>query len=131
MRGAAREEERLLLHRGGRLHDVHDAGCRARATIFYAVEATDTPNVEQEIKIRACRVILQGILVASFFLVYYLTFGLCDYCILAAAAGSCVGTCAGMTFLGPSCWAGVLACLLRGFRLGNEIASVDIHWKIR
>ena len=77
-----------------------------------------------------CRVIVSLFLLITFFLVYYLSFGLCDTCILLATVGSCVGKCVGMNFLGVSCWAGILASILRGFRLGNEIASVEVKWKI-
>lgn len=71
------------------------------------------------------------ILIVACFLAYYSAWGLCDTCILIATGASCGGVCVGMTFLSPSCYAGVLACLLRGFRIGNEIANVNVHWKIR
>jgi hypothetical protein len=73
---------------------------------------------------------MKCLLILAIFLTYYMAWGWCDYCILITAGASCGGACAGMTFLVPSCWGGVLASLLRGFRIGNEIASVNIHWKI-
>lgn len=85
---------------------------------------------EQEIKINACRVVMKVLIIVGLFLTYYLSWGFCDYCILITTLGSCAGSCSGMTFLFPSCWAGILASLLRGFRLGNELATVNVHWKI-
>lgn len=84
----------------------------------------------QEIRIRACRAIMKLLLVCVLFLIYYSLWGVCDYCILIATASSCLGGFVGMGFLTPSCWAGIIASLLRGFRLGSELAHVDVHWKI-
>jgi hypothetical protein len=109
-----------------------DPGAPARRSFFFSYEeGVYLTFTSQEIKIRACRTVMQIVLIVAFFATYYLTWGICDYCILVAAGASCGGVCAGMTFLSPSCWAGVLACLLRGFRIGNEIASVEVHWKVR
>lgn len=84
-----------------------------------------------ELKIRACRTIVAATMLVTFFLVYYLSFGLCDVCILIATLGSCAGKCVGLDFLHVSCWAGVLASVLRGFRVGSEIATVDVKLKFR
>lgn len=84
----------------------------------------------QEVKIRACRVIMKFLLIIGCFLAYYIAWGFCDRCILIVTVASCGGTWVGMGFLGPSCYAGILASLLRGFRLGSEMAHVDIQWKI-
>jgi hypothetical protein len=73
---------------------------------------------------------MQFMLIIGCFLAYYSAWGICDRCILIATAASCGGSCIGMTFLNPSCFAGVLASLLRGFRIGSELAHVDIQWKI-
>lgn len=85
---------------------------------------------KQEIKIKMCRVFLQILMVCLFFLAYFIFWEVCDLCIFLVAAASCGGSCIGLTFLSPSCWAGIFASLLRGFRIGSEIAHVDVHWKI-
>ena len=85
---------------------------------------------KREIKIAACRMVMKTLLLLSAFALYFLLWGVCDICILLVAAASCGGVCIGMDFLSTSCVAGVLAALFRGFRLGNEIAAVEIHWKM-
>jgi hypothetical protein len=54
----------------------------------------------------------------------------CDVCILGLTAASCLGTCTICSFLSFNCIAGVLASLYKGFRIGSEWATLDIHWKI-
>ena len=91
------------------------------------------PNYQrtQEIQLKFWRSVLKVFSLITLFFLYYEFWGVCDRCILIVAGASCGGACIGMGFLNVSCLAGVLASLLRGFRLGNEIAHVDIHWKIR
>ena len=84
----------------------------------------------QEIKISMCRALVQTLVVVFFFLVYFLAWGVCDLCILLATIGSCAGSCARIDWLAPSCWAGFLASLLRGYRIGSSIAHVDVKWQI-
>lgn len=78
----------------------------------------------------AHRALLKFLLLSIIFLVFYLAWEVCDYCIFFTALGSCGGSFAGLKFLSVPCWAGVVSCLLRGFTIGNEIAQVQVHWKI-
>lgn len=84
-----------------------------------------------EIKIRACRTAVSAGMLVMLFLAYYLSFGFCDVCILFTTLASCAGKCVGLEFLNVSCWAGVLASVLRGFRIGSEIATIDVKMKFR
>lgn len=85
---------------------------------------------KREVKVAACRMMMRTVLILSSFALYFLLWGVCDVCILAVAAASCGSICLGMTYMTPSCVAGALAALFRGFRIGNQIAAVEIHWKM-
>lgn len=84
----------------------------------------------RELKIGFCRVVVQTVVIVFIFLVYFLSWGVCDICILLATIGSCAGSCVRIDWLAPSCWAGFLASLLRGYRIGSEIAHIDVQWKL-
>ena len=106
-------------------------GQKDRKSVFFSYEeGVYMTYTSQEIKINVCRVVMKFLIIVGLFLTYYMAWGFCDYCILAATGASCGCACSGATWLFPSCWAGILASLLRGFRLGNEIATVNIHWKV-
>lgn len=83
-----------------------------------------------EMKQALCRAAIKFVVLMTVFLVFYMSWDLCDYCILFTALGSCGGSFAGLRFLSVPCWSGVVACLLRGFTIGNEVAQVQVHWKI-
>ena len=91
------------------------------------VYMTYTPR---DVKVAIIRTIMRFLMIIGIFIAYYMLFGVSDVLVLALTIGSCAGVCAGAGFLGPSCGAGLLACLLRGYTLGSEIAQVKIHWKI-
>lgn len=85
---------------------------------------------KRDIKAAMCRALMKVLFMAGVFASLFLLWGVCDLCIMLVAVGSCALTCLGFPFLGPSCVLGALVCLLRGFRFGSELASVDVHWKI-
>ena len=85
---------------------------------------------KRELKVGLCRAATQTAVIVFIFLVYFLAWGVCDLCILLATIGSCAGSCVRIDWLAPSCWAGFLASLLRGYRIGSEIAHIDVQWKL-
>ena len=84
----------------------------------------------QELKLNLCRAMIHTCIIVLIFLIYFLAWGVCDTCILLATIGSCAASCLRIDWLGPSCWAGFLASLLRGYRIGSEIAHIDVNWKL-
>lgn len=81
-------------------------------------------------QVAACRMLMRTVLILSTFALYFLLWGVCDFGILCVAAASCGSVCLGMTYMSASCVAGIFVSLLRGFRIGNQIAAVEIHWKM-
>lgn len=69
-------------------------------------------------------------IVFALFLLYFILWNMSDIGILLVAIGSCAGSFTCLPFLSVSCYAGIVASLLRGFTLGSEIATIDIHWKV-
>lgn len=84
----------------------------------------------QELKLGFCRAVVRTTVIILIFLIYFLAWDVCDICILLTAIGSCAATCLRIDWLGPSCWAGFFASILRGYRVGSEIAHVDVQWKL-
>lgn len=129
--GPKEEEARNLLDKEEEVQNPPGTTQKGRKAVFFSnKDGVYFTFTAQEIKIQMCRVLMQALLVALCFTTYYIAWGVCDTCILIITAASCGGACSGLGFLTPSCWAGILASLLRGFRVGNELAHVDVHWKI-
>lgn len=84
----------------------------------------------RDVKVAVIRALMRFLLIIGIFIGYYIMFGVSDALVLGLTIGSCAGMCSGIGFLGPSCGAGLLACMLRGFTIGSELAQVRIHWKI-
>lgn len=83
-----------------------------------------------DIKIAMVRAVMRVVVLLTIFLLYFVFWGTSDVAILGLTLGSCAGTFIGLDFLLIPCWAGVIASLLRGFTLGSQIATIDVHWKI-
>jgi hypothetical protein len=78
----------------------------------------------------ACRACIKIIMIAFIMLVYLALWNVCDLCIMYAAAGSCGITLLGGSFMFSSCWIGILATFIKGFRIGSTLAHVDVKWTI-
>ena len=83
----------------------------------------------REMKREVCRGCMRVILIALVAGAYVALWQFCDFCILGVAVASCAASCVGCGFMTFNCIAGVMASLLKGFRLGSELANVEIHWK--
>ena len=78
----------------------------------------------------ACRACIKLMLIGLVFLMYMALWNVCDLCIMYVTAASCGVTLLGGSFLFSSCWIGILATFLKGFRVGSTDAHVDVKWTI-
>ena len=84
----------------------------------------------RELKRNVCRSFMRFLLILAVAVIYIAMWSLCDICVLGIAVGSCMCSCMGCGFMSFNCFAGIFASLIKGFRIGSEIAAVDVHWKI-
>lgn len=84
----------------------------------------------QQIRIAMCRAVIQTVVVIGIFLAYFLLWDFWDAGIFMVAAGSCGASCLGIAWLTPSCFAGAVASIIKGVRLGSQIAHVDVQWRV-
>jgi hypothetical protein len=84
----------------------------------------------KDIKKSMCRGCMKITVLIFLLGLFYIAWGLCDICVLALTVGSCAASCLGASWLTVSCLGGVGATLLRGIRIGSQLASVDLHLKI-
>ncbi len=72
------------------------------------------------------KLMLMGLMV----LTYLALWNVCDFCIMYATAASCGITLLGGSFMFSPCWIGIIATLLKGFRIGSTDAHVDVKWTL-
>jgi hypothetical protein len=84
----------------------------------------------RELKRNVCRSFMRFLLILAVAVIYIAMWSLCDICVLGIAVGSCMCSCMGCGFMSFNCFAGILASLIKGFRIGSELAAIDVHWKI-
>jgi hypothetical protein len=84
----------------------------------------------RELKRNVCRSFMRMLLILAVSVIYIALWSLCDICVLSIAVGSCMCSCMGCGFMSFNCFAGILASLIKGFRIGSELAAIDVHWKI-
>jgi hypothetical protein len=84
----------------------------------------------REVKRDCCRGVMRVTAILIVAGAYVAAWSYCDICVLGVAVGSCAASCVGCGFLSFNCFAGILASLIKGFRIGSEVASLDIHWKM-
>jgi hypothetical protein len=82
-----------------------------------------------EIRVAAYRALMRIITVLAFFGLYYILWSWYAMFTFTLAIFSCALSCLGLPFLGASCYAGILASLIHGIRIGNELVHVDVKWK--
>ena len=83
-----------------------------------------------ELKRDAVRAWMRIALTVGVLFLYLGLWHYCEVCILGVTVVSCAASCTLCNFLSFNCVAGVLASLWKGFRIGTELANVEIHWKI-
>ena len=84
----------------------------------------------REWKIMACRACIKVMLMFFVILMYAAMWNICDLCIMYTMVAACGVTLLGGGFMFSSCWIGILATFLKGFRIGSTTAHVDVKWNI-
>ena len=87
-------------------------------------------GVCREWRILACRSVLRIFVFLWIVLMYTAMWFVCDVCIMWTAIGTCGVTLLGGSFLSTTCWLGICATLLKGFRIGDTMAHVDVKWTV-
>jgi hypothetical protein len=84
----------------------------------------------REWRILLCRSFLRiGIFWLIIFM-YVCMWFVCDICIAWTTVATCGVTLLGGSWLTSTCWLGVCATLIKGFRIGETMAHVDVKWNI-
>lgn len=91
-----------------------------------ATLAASLCGVEQAFVRKLMRIVVLGLLFTG----YYFAWNSYDLVIFGITGGSCLGTCAGVLWLLPSCGAGLVATLLHGIRIGAHYFDIDFHLKL-
>ena len=78
----------------------------------------------------ACRALLKIMSILVIILIYLAMWTACDLCIMYTMFAACGVTLLGGNFLFSSCWIGILATFLKGFRIGSTDAHVDVKWTL-
>ena len=78
----------------------------------------------------ACRALIKVMMMFFVVLMYMALWNVCDLCIMYTMAAACGVTLLGGSFMFSTCWIGILATFMKGFRIGSTTAHVDIKWNI-
>lgn len=81
----------------------------------------------RQVRIALIRRLMQLLVVGGIFCAYFFLWDASPLLTFAVACGSCGATCAGLTWLTPSCLAGFVATIIKGVRLGFGIGHIDIR----
>lgn len=87
-------------------------------------------ELRREWKVMACRALLKIASILLVILTYLAMWNVCDLCIMYTMFAACGVTLLGGSFLFSSCWIGILATFLKGFRIGSTDAHVDVKWTL-
>jgi hypothetical protein len=102
---------------------------RLRGIIWSVEDDTYLTLTSEEWRINATRVFMKFAIIALCFAIYYIAWAWYAMITFVVAVSVCTLSCLGIPCLTSACYAGILASLLHGVRLGNDMIHVDIKWR--